>query len=203
MTDRTNREWLDALSDDGQEEAMSALRAVLRRGLRFALAQRHGVTEADIEDFVQDAQVKILSSLASFRGESRFTTWAQKIAVHVGLSELRRRRWRDLSLEEMTGNGDYVPDILSDQESGPEQLAIQQELLALVRLVIAEELTERQRQALLATQVRGVPLALVAEKMGTTRNALYKLLHDARAKLKQRILARGLTAEELLEAFGT
>jgi len=103
---RTNQQWLEALRGPGRDEALVDLQAILMRGLRYALPDHSGISEAALEDFVQDSMLKILASLDSFRGESRFTTWAQKIAVHVALTELRRHRWRDVSLDSVAGSRD-------------------------------------------------------------------------------------------------
>jgi len=221
MIERTNQEWLTALRGPGRDEALADLRALLVRGLRYALASWSVVDEAILEDFAQDALLKILAGLDSFRGESRFTTWAQKIAVHVALTELRRHRWRDVSLDEMTGSLDaepstalrrgpstgsghrFIPDTLADPSAGPEQQAIQRMLLNTLRRIISTELTDRQRQALVAAYIHGMPLEEVARRMGTNRNALYKLLHDARQRLKKRMMAEGLSPQDMLAAFGS
>jgi len=204
MIERTNQEWLDALRGPGCDKALADLRAFLVRGLGYALANQSNVTETDLEDFAQEALLKILTGLDSFRGESRFTTWAQKIAVHVAFTELRRHRWRDVSLDEMTGFPDadpFIPDTLADPSVGPEQQAIQRMLWSTLRRIIATELTDRQRQALVAARIHGMPLEEVARRMGTNRNALYKLLHDARQRLKKRMMAKGLSPQDVLAAF--
>jgi RNA polymerase sigma-70 factor (ECF subfamily) len=205
MIERTNQEWLAALRGPERDEALADLRALLVRGLGYALAGHPGVDNSALEDFVQDALLKILAGLDSFRGESRFTTWAQKIAVRVALTELRRHRWRDVSLDEMTGSPDVdsIPDTLADPSAGPEQQAIQRMLLDTLRRIIATELTDRQRQALVAARIHGMPLEEVARRMGTNRNALYKLVHDARQRLKKRMMAEGLSPQEVLAAFGS
>jgi RNA polymerase sigma-70 factor (ECF subfamily) len=213
MIDRTNEEWLTALRGPGRDEALADLRAFLVRGLGYALAGRPDVDGSTLEDFAQDALLKILDGLDSFRGESRFTTWAQKIAVRVALTELRRHRWRDVSLDEMTGSLEadpstgsghrFIPDALADPSAGPEQQAIQRMLLSTLRRIIATELTDKQRQALVAVRIHGVPLEEVARRMGTNRNALYKLLHDARRRLKKRMMAEGHSPQEMLAAFGS
>ena len=204
MAKRSNEKWLSDLRGPGQDLAIEDLGALLMRGLRFALGDRHGLTEEDLEDFVQEAQLKILAGLDSFRGMSRFTTWAQKIAVHLALTELRRRRWRDVSLEDVTGSlgADFVPKILIDRSAGPEQQVIQVQMADTLREVISEELTVKQRRALIATQIHGMPTAEVARRMNTNRNAIYKLVHDARQRIKQRMTDRGLSSEDVLEAFG-
>jgi RNA polymerase sigma-70 factor (ECF subfamily) len=203
MAERSNQEWLDTLRSERADGAIADLRLVLLRGLRYGMAN-HGVTEADLEDFVQEALLKVLDNLASFRGEARFTTWAQKIAARVALSELRRRRWRDVSLQDLLAeheNSDFTPAVLTDQGSDPGQVAIQRMMIEKIQRMIAEELTDKQRQAMMAVMQGGMPLQEVAVRMGTNRNALYKLLHDARQRLQKRMLREGLTLDDLLALF--
>lgn len=203
MRERTNEEWLAELQGPARDEALADLRAFLVRGLGYALANRSGVDDPLLEDFAQDALLKILNALDTFRGESRFTTWAQKIAVNVAFSELRRRRWQDTSLDDLTAGQslDFVPDMLVDPSAGPEQQATQRLFVETLGRLIQTELTDRQRQALVAVQIRGMPLAEVARRMGSNRNALYKLLHDARKRLKQKMEDEGLSPQDVLEAF--
>jgi len=209
MSNRTNEQWLTELQSDAPDEALVALRTILLRGLSAALTNRSDVAQSDLEDFVQDSLLKIMGALDSFRGESRFTTWAQKIAVRVALTELRRLRWRDWSLDRMIdgvdgereGRGDFTPAILVDPAHSPEQQAVQQTLLDALRHTMTGKLTERQRIALVAVKIEGAPLEEVARRMGTNRNALYKLLHDARQRLKSELMATGLSADEILAAF--
>jgi RNA polymerase sigma-70 factor (ECF subfamily) len=206
LVDRSNEEWIIALSQPGPEYdvALEDLRAILVRGLGYALSDRSNVRETDLEDFAQEAVLKILKGLHTFRGESRFTTWAHKIAVRVAFTELRRRRWRDVSLDEMTesrdGETDFIPDRLADPSIGPEQEAMQHAILDRLRQLMREELTDKQRQAMQAV-LKGMPLEEVARRMGTNRNALYKLLHDARRRLQARMLEDGLSAQDVLSAF--
>ena len=205
MKDRTNQEWLDDLRGPGRDEALADLRAVLIRGLGYSLANRSDVDRVLIEDFVQDALLRILDNLDTFRGESRFTTWGQKIAVRVAFTELRRQRWRDLSLEDITEpqGPDFVPDFLVDPKAPPDQQAVQRLFLENLKRLIATELTDKQRRALVAVRIQGIPLEEVARRMGTSRNALYKLLHDARQRLKSRMEAEGLSSEDVLAAFSS
>lgn len=203
MAERNNQEWLAELQSEHAEAAIRDLRNVLLRGLRYSMTS-YGVTEADIEDFVQDALVKVLAELGSFRGEARLTTWAQKIAVRVALTELRRRRWRDVSLQDLVASqapADFTPAVLIDRAPDPAQMAAQRMMLDQVKRLIAEELTDRQRQAMQAVMEGGMPLQEVADRMGTNRNALYKLLHDARQRLQKRMLREGLSPAELLAMF--
>jgi RNA polymerase sigma-70 factor (ECF subfamily) len=203
-TERTNEEWLDALRGPERDEALADLRAFLVRGLRYALADASGVDEATLEDFAQEALLRILAGLDSFRGESRFTTWAQKIAVRVALTELRRHRWRDVSLDRKTGSPDTdsIPYRAADPSAGPEQQAMQQMIMETLRRLISERLTDRQRQAMTAVYLQGTPLEEVARRMDTNRNALYKLLHDARQRLQKAMMAEGLSSQDVLDAFG-
>jgi RNA polymerase sigma-70 factor (ECF subfamily) len=211
VAERNNEQWLHDLREPGpeQEQALGDLRTLLVRGLGYALSKYRNVTAADLQDFAQDATLKILDALDSFRGESRFSTWATKIAVHTAFTELRRRRWKDVSLEAITTSPDdqdspayFIPSTLADPSIGSEQQAMQNQVLDVMRRVISTELTERQRQALVAARLRGVSLEEVARQMGTNRNALYKLLFDARQKLKEGMLAQGLSPEDILSAFG-
>jgi RNA polymerase sigma-70 factor (ECF subfamily) len=204
VVQRTNAEWLSDLQGQDREQALGDLRGLLIRGLRYALANWPAVGEQDIEDFAQEALLKIIGALDSFQGQSQFTTWAIRIGVNVAFSELRRRRWRNFSLQDFTaqyGNGELIPYALVDAGASPSEQATQRVLLETVQRVIAEELTERQQQALTAVMLGGVPMAEVARRMGTNRNALYKLIHDARCRLKDRLLGIGLSPEEILSAF--
>jgi RNA polymerase sigma-70 factor, ECF subfamily len=203
MSIRTDAEWCTQLGGATPDVALADLRGLLLRGMQFALAS-YRVTESDIEDFVQDGLMKILQELASYRGEARFTTWAQKVCVRVALTELRRRRWRDVSLDDLVSNSetaDFTPDTLMDNSADPGQTTPATMMMATIQRFIAEELTERQRTAMMAVMQGGMPLQEVADRMGTNRNALYKLLHDARQRLQKRMMAEGMTPQELLSMF--
>lgn len=206
MQDRTNSEWLAELSGPDPGEAIEDLRTTLVRGLRFALSSRvQGDLDMLVEDFVQDALMRILDKLGTFRGESRFTTWAQKIAVRVAFSELRRQRWKDISLQDLMpaddDYGDFTPAVLSDPGPDPEQQTTRQAMIDMVMRLISEELTDRQREVMMAVMVGGMPLEEVARRMDTNRNALYKLIHDARKRLQKRLESEGLTPTEVLAVF--
>ncbi len=204
MTERSNDEWLADLRGPQRDNALADLRMLLVRGLRAALTKQGRISDQDLEDFAQDALLRIMDALDSFRGESRFTTWAYRIAIHVALGELRRRRWRDVSLNDLHSatDPDFVPDTLADPSLGPEKRALQRLVLETLRRAIEEDLTEKQRRALIAARVQGMPIAEVARRMGTNPNALYKLLHDARQRLQRALRDRGLPREEVLSAFG-
>ena len=199
LKERSNDEWLDALRGPKRDEALAELRVLLVRGLRAALGGRANRVEPAVEDFVQEALIKILGNVDSFRGECRFTTWAQKIAVRTAFAEMRRSRWRDVSLEEVTSRPEE--SAAADPHLDPERAATQTMIMAEFRRFIDEELTDRQRTALLAA-LGGMSLEAVADRMNTNRNALYKLLHDARKRLKKRMSAEMLSPQDVLSAFG-
>ena len=206
MNQRTNEEWVTALKEPISDEALVDLRQILVRGLRAALSGRvHTDLEANVEAFVQDALLKILKSVDTVRGESRFTTWAQKIAIHVAFTELRRRRWKDISLQDIiqTSEGEeYTPAILTDPGITPEMEVTQNSVMEIVEDLIHTELTDKQRTAMLAILEGGMPMDEVAKRLGTNRNALYKLIHDARQRLQQRIQeVAGLSSQDVLELF--
>jgi RNA polymerase sigma-70 factor (ECF subfamily) len=206
VRERSNEQWLAELRGPERDRALADLRALLVRRLKVVLAGRvrHGLNEA-AEDFAQEALIKIMGNLDTFRGESRFTTWAQKIAVMTASTELRRKRWRDVSLQEVLnryGTNSGESDRLADEQPTPERLTMQRTMLATVRRFVDEELTDRQREAIVAVMFNGMPLEEAARRMGTNRNALYKLMHDARKRLKKRMEAEGLSPREVLESIG-
>jgi RNA polymerase sigma-70 factor (ECF subfamily) len=201
--DRTNEEWCTQLIGPAPDAAIADLRGLLLRGLGFALSS-YSVTESDLEDFVQDGLLKVLDNLPSYRAEARFTTWAQKVCMRVALTELRRRRWRDVSLDDIVADSemaDFTPAALTDPKPDPGHTASMQMMMAAMQRIIEEELTEKQRTAMAAVMQGGMPLQEVAERMGTNRNALYKLLHDARRRLKERMMDEGIIVEDLLGMF--
>jgi RNA polymerase sigma-70 factor, ECF subfamily len=171
------------------------------RGLRAAFGGYGGGLEANVGDFAQEALIKITGNVDSFRGESRFTTWAQKIAMNVALTELKRRRWHDVSLQELFARREAADRGPAAPQMTPEELAIQNMVLGELSRIIDEELTDRQREAVVAVLLEEMPISEVASRMGTNQNALYKLLHDARRKLKRQMEVAGLPPQEVLAAF--
>jgi len=204
MQTRSNEEWLSDLRGDNQDQAIGDLTRVLKRGLIYALSSRIQTDlEAQVDDFVQDAVLRILDKIDTFRGESKFTTWAQKVAVRVAFTEMRRQRWKDISIEDLMpeDSGDFTPLVLSDPSPNPEKRTSQTLMLEMVDEMLKTDLTERQRTALMAIMHGGMPLEEVARRMDTNRNALYKLLHDARKQMRSRLVEKGLTPQEVLEVF--
>lgn len=201
MRERTNEQWLTDLRGPNPDEALADLYDLLVRGLRVSLGSYGGGVDANAGDFAQEALIKITGNLDSFRGESRFTTWALKIAMNVALTELKRKRWRDVSLQELVARHKAANREPADTQLSPEQLALQNTVLQELRRIVDEELTDRQREAVVAVLLEGMPISEVATRMGTNQNALYKLLHDARRKLKRQMEAAGLSPQEVLAAF--
>jgi RNA polymerase sigma-70 factor, ECF subfamily len=215
MSERTNEQWLADLTgpSDQQAVALEDLRNRLHRSIFYYLNHErsdlrdlssHELTRM-AEDLAQDATLRVIDNLQNFRGESRFTTWANKIAVRLAISDLRRARYRDFSLDDMTADGDLLPGAPTASTDGnlpnPETAAERADVRAKIDRAFDETLTERQRQALTAVALRGVPMDVVAEQMGTNRNALYKLLHDARRKLRTHLEAQGISMDYVMELF--
>ena len=132
-----------------------------------------------------------------------FTTWVHKIAVRIALTELRRKRWQDSSLDDLVDNEENPapPSIMADHQAGPAEAIERADMLARVRRILEQELTPKQREALTLLSIQDIPLEEAAKRMKTNRNALYKLLHDARLRLKRRLLNEGLSPQEVLSAF--
>jgi RNA polymerase sigma-70 factor, ECF subfamily len=208
MTSRTSDEWLADLRamDDRKESALADLRAIILRGLPFALAGKlspdNPAFESLAEDVAQETLLKVLAHFDTFEGRSLFTTWVQKIAVREALGELKRRRWRDVPLPEMTTDDDNAPvrEMAADQPT-PESQVERKDLLQRVNRIVVEELTDKQRKAVELLALRGLPIETVASQMAVKPNALYKLMFDARARLKKRLEREGLTPAQILSVF--
>jgi RNA polymerase sigma-70 factor (ECF subfamily) len=209
---RTNEAWLRDLGNvDGAdfESAVADLRQILLKGLQQGLTRRVNTSalefESLTEDFVQEALVRILDKLGTFAGRSQFTTWAHKIAVSVALTELRHKRWQNPSLDALTQSADgteYTPSFVADESVlQPENATERSEVMARVNQLIEQELTEKQRAAIISAVVEGCSTQEVADKMNMKPNAVYKLLHDARTRLKKSLDQEGLTAAEIIAVF--
>lgn len=209
MATRTNEAWLSDLRAEGERRsaALNDLRNIIHKGLPYALSRWLSPSEpqfeALVEEVTQETLLRVLDQLDTFEGRSQFTTWVHKIAVRIALTELRRKRWRDSSLDELTENEDIPPPqgLLADSQAGPDVSAERADMLARVRRVIEEELTERQRQALVLLGLQDMPMEDAARKLKTNRNALYKLLHDARLRLRNRLAMEDISPHEVLALF--
>ncbi len=194
--------WPEALRSTGGEYAatVDALRQILLSGLRIALRDRRDVGEAQLEDFTQDALLRILDQLDQFRGRSKFTTWAHTITLNIAFTELRRKRWQDVSLDALTADGRLLHEPATMPDSSSLEDAESNRILAALREAVATHLTERQRAAI-AGELSGLPFDQISQLLGLNRNAAYKLLHDARRALKRHLVARGVSADDIRTAF--
>src|SRR4051812_37147118 len=203
--DPESREWVDALGSTGasRDDAVARLHALLLRAARFEVARRRPALPhlrgGDFDDIAHqaadDALVSVLRRLGDFRGASRFTTWAYKFALLEAAVKLRKRAWqgREVPLEPETWN------LFTSSGLEPDAEAEQGELLSTLQRAIAEALTPHQRKVLVALALNGVPIDVLAERLSTTRGALYKTLHDARRKLRTYLEETGLPLESWLE----
>jgi RNA polymerase sigma-70 factor, ECF subfamily len=201
LLDAESREWLRSLRAGGltRDEAVARLHALLLRGARFEVARRRPalphVRSDNLNDIAleaaDDALVSVLARLDSFRGASRFTTWAYKFALLEAAVKLRKRAWqgREIPLEPETWS------LFSSAGLEPDAELEQTELLATVQSGINEVLTPHQRRVLVALALNGVPIDVLAERLNSTRGALYKTLHDARRTLRKHLEVRGLSLD--------
>jgi len=189
--------WVEALSTPGRahDDAVQRLHALLLRASRFEVGRRRhalGYVRDDLDDLAtqaaDDALMAIMAKLHTYRGDSRFTTWAYKFAVLEAGVKVRRRVWheREIPLEE---NGWAR---LPDRRSTPARDLETAEMLGAVRTAITDALTPHQRTVLIAVTLNDVPIDVLAERLATTRGALYKTLHDARKNLRARLAEQGL-----------
>jgi RNA polymerase sigma-70 factor (ECF subfamily) len=205
VLDAESREWLRSLRADGatRDDAIARLHALLLRAARFEVSRRRptlphlrGDELGDVAlEAANDALMSVLERLDDFRGASRFTTWVYKFALLEAAVKLRKRAWqgREVPLEPETWN------VFSSAGLAPEAEVEQSELLSALQTAIAEALTPHQRRVLVALALNGVPIDVLAERLTTTRGALYKTLHDARRKLRSELEQRGLSLESLEE----
>jgi RNA polymerase sigma-70 factor, ECF subfamily len=192
-----SRAWLDALRTSGTErdEAVSRLHELLLRAARFEVSRRRAalshVRTEELDDIAlqaaDDALVAVLGKLDDFRGASRFTTWAYKFALLEAGVRLRRRAWQE---REVVLEPEAWP-LMADAGESPEGQAETNELMQALKRSIDSSLTEHQREVLVALTLKGVPLDVLAARLGTTRGALYKTLHDARRKLRSDLAQKG------------
>ena len=196
--DAESRAWLDRLRPQSpdREAAAGALHVLLLKAARFEVDRRRAVyphlRAGDCEDLAQqsadDALVAVLGKLDDFRGDSRFTTWAYKFALFEAGVKVRRRAWQDREVQ-------LEPEswaLIAHADSTPQQDAETSELLNGLQQAIRDDLSPHQRRVLVAVTIDDVPIDVLAERLDTTRGALYKTIHDARRKLRSALSSRGL-----------
>jgi RNA polymerase sigma-70 factor, ECF subfamily len=205
LLDDESRGWLRDLRSQGRvkDEAVARLHALLLRAARYECARRRPTLPHlrgnDLDDLANqaadDALLSVLARLDDFRGASRFTTWVYKFALLEAAVKLRKRSWqgREVPLEPETWS------LFTSAGIEPGAEVEQSELLTILQGAVAEVLTPHQRRVLIAVALNGVPIDVLAERLSTTRGALYKTLHDARRKLRKHLDERGLSVGALLE----
>jgi RNA polymerase sigma-70 factor (ECF subfamily) len=205
LLDPESREWLSCLRAEGamREDTVARLHALLLKAARFEVARRRPTLPHlrgnELDDIAleaaDDALMSVLARLDDFRGLSRFTTWAYKFALLEAAVKLRRRAWqgREVPLEPETWT------LLAAAGLEPDEEVEQNELLTTLQQLIANVITPHQRQVLVALALNGVPIDVLAERLNTTRGALYKSLHDARRKLRRHLTESGLALDTWLE----
>lgn len=182
-----------------RDHAIGELTLLLQRGLQQAMAHRYGGASV-VDDIAQQAVIKVLDSIDKFEGRSRFTTWALSIAIRMGVSELRRKRYRDVSLDSFAAeNGRPIEIAVADQAT-PAEVMQQHSVLQTLQGLIDTVLTEKQKVATRAL-LEGLPVEEIALRTGSNRNAVYKLVHDARMRLREGLERAGITAEDINAIF--
>ena len=212
---RSNEEWLEELraSSAMQEAALDDLRDLLLRAVLFFFSRSRGDFEQlghdeilqIAEDCAQEALIAVMNHLSDFRGDSKFTTWVYKFAINIALTTARRERWKGLSLDQLTSKEESsLPEwLMRDKSPGlaPDRSALQGEVGEIIREVIERDLTDKQREILILMVFNEVPMDEVVRRFGTNRNAVYKMLHDARRKLRSGLESRGFNVGETLALF--
>jgi RNA polymerase sigma-70 factor (ECF subfamily) len=202
---RSSEAWLEALRAQGpaREQAIAELHALLLRAARFELRRRRAalghVRGEELEDIAlqaaDDALMAVLAKLEEYRGASRFTTWAYKFALLEAGVRLRRRAWQG---HEVVLEPEAWPEFADRSASAQERLE-GGELLRALRSAVDAVLTPHQRTVFVALALGQVPIDILAERLGTTRGALYKTLHDARRKLRAELSAGGYVDGPILQ----
>ena len=214
---RTNEEWLHDLKESGvaQENAIADLQSILLRAVLYLfnrnLGDLNGLARDETlqlaEDCAQEALIAVLNHLSDFRGDSKFTTWAYKFSINIALTAARRARWKDVSLDQLflAKDGAFSESIMQDKSSAvaPDQSAMQSEVRHVIQEVFEHDLTDKQRHVLLLIVFNEVPMDEVVRQLDTNRNAIYKMLHDARRKLKSGLQSRGFEVGETLALFSS
>jgi RNA polymerase sigma-70 factor, ECF subfamily len=198
-----SRAWLSALRSPGPEhdKAVAALHELLLRAARFEVSRRRAalshVRGEELDDLAlqaaDDALVAVLGKLDDYRGISRFTTWAYKFALLETSVRLRRRTWQE---REVVLEPEVWP-LMADSGEGPQRQAETRELMRAIKQGVDSCLTDHQREVLVGLALNGVPIDVLAERLNTTRGALYKTLHDARRKLRADLGERGFTLHSI------
>jgi RNA polymerase sigma factor (sigma-70 family) len=194
-------DWTIRLTADGPERdrAIADLTRLLIRGLTKSLSHRYG-GGLQVEDVAQEAVIRILASLDQFAARSRFTTWAMTIATRIGISELRRKHCRSMSLDLATREGHLEIEVAAAGQGAPDGDVDRFRMLETLKELIDTILTEKQRLAMQGV-LDGLPIEEIARRMESNRNAVYKLVHDARMRLRNGFEKAGISAGDVTAVF--
>jgi RNA polymerase sigma-70 factor (ECF subfamily) len=200
--DAASADWISALTSTGpaREAGLARLHELLVRVAAGELRRREassGITGPELDDLAHqaaaDAMLAIIAKLDSFRGESRFTTWAYRFAVLEVSAKLGRHYWRRHPASSLDAEDwDRLPDRLG---TDPGEHAAHGEMITAIRRAVDQELTARQRRLFVAVVLNGIPLDAVVIQTGMTRNAIYKAIFDARRKIRAFLIANGYMEE--------
>jgi RNA polymerase sigma-70 factor (ECF subfamily) len=192
-------ELLRLIKGDGasRDDAIAQLRSVLLRGLSKSLNNRYG-KPFNAEDIVQEALMKVLNSLDKYEGRSKFTTWAMTVATRIGISALRRKYHQDVSMEPFSSTDGYRMDVAITDEPTLSNSESRAKIFSILQNLIDTVLTDKQRLATRAF-LSNFATDEIAEQLQMNRNAVYKLIHDARQKLKDGFERAGLTSEQIFD----
>lgn len=194
-------DWTIRLTADGPERdrAISDLTGLLIRGLTKSLSHRYG-GGLQVEDVAQEAIIRILASLDQFAGRSRFTTWAMTIATRIGISELRRKHYRSVSLDLATSEAQLELEVPAIGQARPGEDSDRLRMLETLKGLIDTVLTKKQRLVMQGV-LDGLPIEEIARRMESNRNAVYKLVHDARTRLRDGFENAGISAGDVAAVF--
>ncbi|MEM7233288.1 MAG: RNA polymerase sigma factor [Planctomycetota bacterium] len=195
LSQRPNDEWVAAIRnpEPGSQALLEELQAYLHRALRKILRRHEYLTDEDYQDLGQEAFLKLVEYLHTFRGDSAFPTWATSVATRVAFTELRKRSARDKGQRTFEQAREHALSAPSTED-----VVSKHQLVQALHEAIEAELSDRQRVAILA-ELRGVPTIEVARQLDTNQNALYKLVHDGRKKLRRALGAAGFQPELIHE----
>ena len=199
--DTNELELRERLAPDhpARESAIAELRVLLMKALHTGLSGRAGADHAFMEDVAQVSLLKILAKLHTFEGRSKFSSWSIAIALRVAFNELRRKEWGQISLDELREKQESVAEEASTAPE-PDLANRRNEMAWILRSLIRSELTPKQGDVLFL-ELSGMPQEEIARELGSSRNAVYKLFHDARKALRRALEARGFKAADIAEVY--
>jgi len=198
VLDAETSSWVRGLRAEGEQRvrAVERLHDLLLRGARREVQRRRDlspVVGVEFDDLCQqaadDAVVAVIAKLQDYRGASRFTTWAYKFVILEVSVKLRRHAWRGGTI--LAADDHPVWERLTDRAAEAGALVESLDLVRALRQAVAEELTPRQREVFVAVVLNEVPGDVLAQRLGSTRGAIYKMVHDARRRLRRRLEAEG------------